>query len=226
LNDFVDGKQGGNASLLTGGKQQPGNGQNSVSSQTDEAAINAKEKKIYTGFVAQEVETAAKKINYDFSGVHAPQNNKDPYGLSYGDFVVPLVKAVQQLSAASDAKDAKIDSLIQANVTLEARLAKIEAMLKISPATTATLSDASMEQNAPNPFNNSTTIRYNLPNNFTQAAMVITDAAGKILKTVSLNSKGAGMLTVDANTLSAGAYHYSLYVDGKLIGTKQMLLAR
>jgi hypothetical protein len=33
-------------------------------------------------------------------------------------------------------------------------------------------------------------------------------------------------VTVDASTMAAGAYQYSLYVDGKLIDTKQMLLTK
>ena len=64
----------------------------------EEAAIKAKEQIHYTGFLAQEVEQAAQKIQYDFSGLYKPQNSKDPYGLSYAAFVVPLVKAVQELS--------------------------------------------------------------------------------------------------------------------------------
>ncbi len=51
-----------------------------------------------TGFIAQEVETAAKSSNYDFSGVQKPKNDKDLYGLSYAEFVVPLVKSVQELN--------------------------------------------------------------------------------------------------------------------------------
>ena len=31
----------------------------------------------FTGFLAQEVEKAAKQINYDFSGVDVPKNDKD-----------------------------------------------------------------------------------------------------------------------------------------------------
>lgn len=50
----------------------------------------------YTGFLAQEVETAAKKTGFDFSGVDKPQNERDLYGLRYAEFVVPLVKAVQE----------------------------------------------------------------------------------------------------------------------------------
>ena len=51
---------------------------------------------LQTGFIAQEVELAAKKLGYDFSSVDAPKNDKDNYGLSYSEFVVPLVKAIQE----------------------------------------------------------------------------------------------------------------------------------
>ena len=51
---------------------------------------------IRTGFIAQEVEKAAKECNYEFSGVDAPKNDSDIYGLRYAEFVVPLVKATQE----------------------------------------------------------------------------------------------------------------------------------
>lgn len=51
---------------------------------------------VQTGFIAQEVEQAAKQSGFDFSGVSRPANEKDIYGLRYADFVVPIVKAVQE----------------------------------------------------------------------------------------------------------------------------------
>ena len=54
------------------------------------------EKIKYTGFVAQEVEQAAKDAGYDFSGVAAPQNEWSLYTIKYAEFVVPLVKAMQE----------------------------------------------------------------------------------------------------------------------------------
>jgi hypothetical protein len=59
-------------------------------------ALMEKEKITYTGFVAQEVEAAAKKLGFDFSGVDAPKNENDTYGLRYAEFVVPVVKAMQE----------------------------------------------------------------------------------------------------------------------------------
>ena len=49
-----------------------------------------------SGFVAQEVEQAMKESGYDFNGLHKPADENDNYGLAYGLFTVPLVKAVQE----------------------------------------------------------------------------------------------------------------------------------
>ena len=52
--------------------------------------------KRYIGFIAQEVEKAAKESNFKFSGLQTPVNENTPYSISYAEFVVPLVKAVQE----------------------------------------------------------------------------------------------------------------------------------
>jgi hypothetical protein len=174
-----------------------------------------------TGFIAQEVEAAAKKVNYDFSGIVVPQNENSLYALRYADFVVPLVKAVQELSNKNDSLDNVIDSLKTAQTNLQAQinsLAQQMAMLK---------SSAQLQQNIPNPFKNSTTINYNLPDGTVNAQLTITDAEGRVLKDVVLNnSKGAGQAVVNVGDLAAGAYFYSLEVNGKIIGTKRMVLIK
>ena len=35
-----------------------------------------------------------------------------------------------------------------------------------------------------------------------------------------------GLIKTDASTLASGAYQYSLIVDGRLLDTKQMVLAK
>ncbi|MFC4476350.1 tail fiber domain-containing protein [Flavobacterium chungangensis] len=57
---------------------------------------------LQTGFIAQEVETAANSIGYEFNGIVKPKNDNDFYSLRYSDFVVPLVKAVQEQQAQID----------------------------------------------------------------------------------------------------------------------------
>jgi hypothetical protein len=49
-----------------------------------------------TGFIAQEVESAANATGYDFSGIIKPKTTEDHYSLSYESFVVPVVKAIQE----------------------------------------------------------------------------------------------------------------------------------
>jgi hypothetical protein len=79
-----------------------------------------------TGFIAQEVETAAKKIGYNFSGVDAPKNKKDVYGLRYDEFVVPLVKAVQELNAIYETQKITNGELKAQNDELIKRIEKLE----------------------------------------------------------------------------------------------------
>lgn len=59
-------------------------------------SISEGEAIVHTGFVAQEVEQAAKDLGFDFSGVDKPQREGGLYALRYAEFVVPLVKAVQE----------------------------------------------------------------------------------------------------------------------------------
>ena len=55
------------------------------------------------GFIAQEVETAVKSLGKTFSGVIAPNTPEQMYSISHANFVVPLVKAVQELTAQNKA---------------------------------------------------------------------------------------------------------------------------
>ena len=58
-------------------------------------AIENKEATRMSGFIAQEVEKAAIQTGYDFDGVIKPAHSKDHYRIAYGEFVVPIVKAIQ-----------------------------------------------------------------------------------------------------------------------------------
>lgn len=60
------------------------------------ASRSEKESVRQTGFAAQEVEELANRLGYDFSGIDKPENLDNFYGLRYAEFVVPLVKAMQE----------------------------------------------------------------------------------------------------------------------------------
>lgn len=69
------------------------------------------EKIEFSGFLAQEVADAAEAVGYNFSGIKSPKHDKELYGISYAEFTVPLVKAVQELSAENKALRAEIKAL-------------------------------------------------------------------------------------------------------------------
>ncbi|HVX25482.1 MAG TPA: tail fiber domain-containing protein [Parafilimonas sp.] len=194
-------------------------------------ARKAKGEILYTGFVAQEVEKVAKSLNYDFSGIDAAKNDKDLYGLRYADFVVPLVKAVQELSKMNDEKDSAIQ---QQNIkinNLQNEIDELKTMIVSNRLTgnsqqSIALSSASLQQNIPNPYNQSTTIKYSLPKIFSSAQIIITDNSGKTIKQIPLSNALQGSINIKAGALASGSYNYSLMVDGKLIDTKKMILSK
>jgi len=91
---------------------------------------------------------------------------------------------------------------------------------------TTILSSAGLLQNVPNPYKNTTTISYNLPAKTSSAQIIITDNGGKILKQINVSGQGKGSVNIDAASLAAGTYNYSLWIKGKLVDTKQMVLTK
>lgn len=186
----------------------------------DKKAREVKEKRVYTGFIAQDVEKAAKSIGYDFSGVDATDSDNSLYGLRYSEFVVPLVKAVQELSEQNVSLKEQVEKLTeQVNSLLNLKESKSLSEIRSLP-----VSDASLEQNYPNPFNSSTTINYTLPTTFRSAKIVITTLSGQIFRQIPISNTGAGSIMIEAGALSAGIYYYSLYVDEMLVDTKKMIV--
>jgi len=112
---------------------------------------------------------------------------------------------------------------------LQERIAQLEA----APTATATGSDnvragnlvsgALLEQNQPNPFNQSTIIRYRLPQN-ALGQINIYDNNGKLVKNFKANE--GGQTTISAGELKSGTYTYTLLINGKLAATKKLVIAK
>ncbi len=88
-------------------------------SETEIEARIEKSKTTQTGFIAQDVEKAAQEAGYSFSGVDAPKNEKDMYGLRYSEFVVPLVKGMQEQQKLIEAQQELIKKLEKRITALE-----------------------------------------------------------------------------------------------------------
>jgi hypothetical protein len=148
--------------------------------------------------------------------------------VNYIGFIPILIASVQEQQKTIDAVKAENEAMKAENKELKSRLDKIEQTLALNAQTSSSfiLSDARLEQNAPNPFNQNTMINYSLPEKAGNAVINITDMNGKVIKTVALTEKGKGQLVLEAGQLAAGTYRYSLIVNGKLLDTKKMVLTK
>ena len=66
-----------------------------------------------------------KATGYDFNGLHKPESSTDNYSLAYSEFVVPLVKAVQEQQTMINEQKKTIDELKKQN---EAILKQLELL--------------------------------------------------------------------------------------------------
>jgi trimeric autotransporter adhesin len=188
-------------------------------------AINAaSRKKIVreTGFVAQEVETLVKKTGYVFNGVEKPENEGDHYSIRYAEFVVPLVKAMQELAEKVDAQE-KVAETQQKKIEV-----LTEQLKKYGVNTDEVLStdDVELFQNNPNPFTRDTEITMTLPESALNAKVIVYNMEGKQLKDLLVRERGNTSVKISGSELSEGMYLYALIVDGKVVDTKRMILTK
>ena len=190
----------------------------------EKKARETKEKQIQTGFIAQDVEKIAQSIGYDFSGIDVDETGV--YGLRYAEFVVPLVKAVQELSE-------QVNDLSEQNSQLRAQINELQekdalrsgnAGESVTGLQNAASNGAVLQQNAPNPFNQSTQIKYYLPATVKTAYLCIYDLQGTQLKQTAIQERGEGAQTLYGSELKAGIYLYTLVADGQEVDTKRMIL--
>ncbi|MFN3755404.1 MAG: tail fiber domain-containing protein, partial [Flavobacterium sp.] len=100
---------------------------NTPEASRDRNAERIRENTLETGFIAQEVEQAAREAGFVFSGVDVPQGSGDYYGLRYASFVVPLVKAMQEQQIIIDKIQLENEAL---KSTLEQVLQRLEKLEK------------------------------------------------------------------------------------------------
>ncbi len=63
-----------------------------------------------------------------------------------------------------------------------------------------------------------------MPQGAVDAKIVINNMNGQLLKSITLNSQGDRQITLQAGTLPAGSYTYSLWVEARQVDAKQMLV--
>lgn len=133
--------------------------------------------------------------------------------LNYNAIIPYLIEAVKDLSA-------QVDGLKK-----QAETSPYSAK-SISNATSNVLDVATLYQNSPNPFSQSTEIKYFIPESAGTYILYIYDLQGTQIKNISIQQKGFASITINAAELKAGMYLYSLVVDNVLVDTKRMVLTQ
>ncbi len=185
----------------------------------NEASESQLESMQFTGFLAQEVDKAAKKANYDFSGVDKAGKIM---GLRYSEFVVPLVKAVQELSA-------KNDSLQKAFDAVQARLSRIEAKLSdsqvsdlVAPSSVSAVTASTTLSVYPNPAKGNLSVSFN-SNSSVVATIAVLDMAGSSIVQKSLSAKaGNNNINLNVGNLASGTYRLEIRTANTVM-TKQFV---
>ncbi|MBK8848055.1 MAG: tail fiber domain-containing protein [Bacteroidetes bacterium] len=106
---------------------------------------------------------------------------------------------------------------------LEAMINNSAGNAKSANESAAIRADYSLEQNTPNPFNQTTIIRFNC-GDAAQASIIIRDLNGNLVK--SLNAAGKTQVIVNANELAQGTYTYTLEIGSRSADTKLMVVTK
>lgn len=158
---------------------------------------------VQIGFVAQDVEAIVKKSGYVFSGIVAPQHENDPYTIRYAEFVIPLTKAVQELSLIANERQKKIEELKKA---LRPYLEETTGVREISFDS------------------NGAEINLTLNELTADASVIIYDIDGRQLKEIMIPDRGATMVRLFNSEFIAGNYYYALIADGKVMDADEIII--
>jgi trimeric autotransporter adhesin len=169
-----------------------------------------------TGSVAREIETIIKKVNDNFNGVNALQKANDDYSIRYAEFVLPLVKAVQELTVLLDEQHKEIIALKKQIAANGTEVDKSDILARKDRV-------ARLSQNYVNKFSTETEIGVSLPEMTTNANLIFYTLEGKQLRLLHLYNRGDFTVKIDRNELTRGICFYALMIDGKMIDSKQLL---
>lgn len=159
------------------------------------------QKKQY-GLIAQELQEIYPELVYE---------EDDGYlSINYIGLIPLLIQSIKELNGTVEALNSEVEEL-RTNVS------------KIS-LNQATDNVAVLYQNTPNPFNQSTEIKYYLPGTATSAYLCFYDLQGKQLKQITLSGSGEGSQLINGSQFSPGIYLYALIVDGQEVDIKRMIL--
>ncbi len=124
-----------------------------------------------------------------------------------------------------------IPLLIQSIKELNAKVEYLETGLTVPGlraatdiSNTQTEQGATLYQNTPNPFSETTHIKFYIPSSVKNAYLCIYNLQGNQIKQFNIAQRGNGFQEISGREFAAGIYLYALIVDGKEMDVKRMIL--
>lgn len=157
-------------------------------------------------------------------------NDKGYYSVNYNAIIPLLIEAVKEQNKKVSGKDEVINQLKSEVSSLESRLHKLEQALAGNnnggtEKGNLLLKDVPvLEQNTPNPFSTSTTVKYFVPNMKNSAEIDVYDSKGIRINSYAIKVAGNGEITIKTQDLAPGNYFYELVIDGQKIASRKMIL--
>jgi len=200
------------------------------------------------GFLAQEVEKVFPEL------VTHPQSEEEFCSMNYDGMIPVLLEAIKEqqnmienlqeeiqqgtiLKQEYESQQAIIEELQQKVEYLEEALMKHCSKNSIDIDESNTVQQFNLTeptkaeemrvyQNAPNPFNEHTTIQCYIPQTIKKAELCVYNMQGAQIKCLTVSERGSVTVQIQAGQLSAGVYTYLLIGNGKTSDAKQMILTR
>ncbi len=179
------------------------------------------------GFITQEVQKVMPSIVRQSSDIDG--NLADFQVMEYDAIIPVLAEAIKLQQNELNDLEGQNELLIEQNRALEARLARLEALIlkEDAPSKKGTVgiapSAVQLGQNRPNPTSGSTNIAYMLPENMTDATLVVFDLSGKQISSQSITNQNSAV-EVNTSNWPTGTYVYSIVVDGRVLARKKMIV--
>jgi len=138
---------------------------------------------------------------------------------------VDLNPLISDLEQENDNQQIQLNDLITRVTALEACACSTLTNDEFEDPGAASRSNAPiLYQNIPNPYNGTTFIKYFIPDNYKKGAIVFSNTAGQVIDRVPLKELGEQQLYFNSQSLQAGLYYYTLFVDGRQFDTKKMIV--
>lgn len=135
---------------------------------------------------------------------------------------IDLSPILYNLETQNANQQSQIDSLLSRVATMES--CACGGTLSTPRATSTRRNNSILYQNIPNPFNGTTSIKYYIPYNKNNGAIVFSNNSGQIIDSIKLENFGEQELFFNSEFLASGIYYYTLFVDDKKVDSKKMII--